>query len=573
VANSGDGTLSRIDPSTDRIVKTVSLANLPRGLAVSPSGVYVAVRSSGREHRGGTLRVSQNFPPDFIDPALAYSPGGWAILSVTNDGLVGFRRVGGIEGVQLVPDLAVSLPLPTDDGRTYTFRLRPDVRYANGRLVQPQDIRTELERVFEMAKPVSPGRLYYTGIVGTERCSPGKRCNLSQGIATDAVARTVTFHLRAPDADFLTKLALTFAVAVPRRTPARDVGKHAVPATGPYMVAAYGKRSAKLVRNPSFHEWSADAQPDGYPDVIAWDFTETVDPEAQVRAVLHGAADEALDLLPPISKEQLAALATRYPSQLHMTAASATNYFFLNTQVPPFDDVRARKAVNYAFDREAFAQLLGRGFAPTCQILPPNYPSYRRACPYGAGGAAGLDRGRRLVRNSGTAGGTVMVWVPAPLSGQGRFMVSVLNALGYRAHLKAIRPVPDIGAYFNRILDSRTRAQVGYNGWVADFPSVSGFLVPQFTCKAFSRDPRKNADPSEFCDPAVDRMLLEAAAVQAQNPPAATSSWQKAELAILAQAPIVPTYNRQNVDFASKRVGNHQVHPQWGVLLAQLWVK
>jgi ABC-type oligopeptide transport system substrate-binding subunit len=68
-------------------------------------------------------------------------------------------------------------------------------------------------------------------------------------------------------------------------------------------------------------------------------------------------------------------------------------------------------------------------------------------------------------------------------------------------------------------------------------------------------------------------MLLEAAAVQAQNPPAATSSWQKAELAILAQAPIVPTYNRQNVDFASKRVGNHQVHPQWGVLLAQLWVK
>jgi len=154
VANSGDGTLSRIDPSTDRIVKTVSLANLPRGLAVSPSGVYVAVRSSGREHRGGTLRVSQNFPPDFIDPALAYSPGGWAILSVTNDGLVGFRRVGGIEGVQLVPDLAVSLPLPTDDGRTYTFRLRPDVRYANGRLVQPQDIRTELERVFEMAKPV-----------------------------------------------------------------------------------------------------------------------------------------------------------------------------------------------------------------------------------------------------------------------------------------------------------------------------------------------------------------------------------------------------------------------------------
>jgi peptide/nickel transport system substrate-binding protein len=47
----------------------------------------------------------------------------WAILAMTNDGLVGFRRVGGIEGVQLVPDLAIALPRPTDGGRTYTFRL------------------------------------------------------------------------------------------------------------------------------------------------------------------------------------------------------------------------------------------------------------------------------------------------------------------------------------------------------------------------------------------------------------------------------------------------------------------
>jgi hypothetical protein len=94
-----------------------------------------------------------------------------------------------------------------------------------------------------------------------------------------------------------------------------------------------------------------------------------------------------------------------------------------------------------------------------------------------------------------------MVWVPAPLSGQGRFMVSVLNALGYRAHLKAIRPVPDIGAYFNRILDSRTRAQVGYNGWVADFPSVSGFLVPQFTCKALLQGSEKERRPQRVLRP------------------------------------------------------------------------
>ena len=68
---------------------------------------------------------------------------------MTNDGLVGFRRVGGIEGVQLVPDLAVSLPTPTDAGRTYTFRLRKGIRYSTGKPVQPADFRAAIERLLE----------------------------------------------------------------------------------------------------------------------------------------------------------------------------------------------------------------------------------------------------------------------------------------------------------------------------------------------------------------------------------------------------------------------------------------
>ena len=49
--------------------------------------------------------------------------------------------------------------------------------------------------------------------------------------------------------------------------------------------------------------------------------------------------------------------------------------------------------------------------------------------------------------------------------------------------------------------------------------------------------------------------------------------WQEVEKSLLAQAPTVPAYNRSNVDFVSKRVGNYQYNPQWGVLLDQLWVK
>ena len=58
-----------------------------------------------------------------------------------------------------------------------------------------------------------------------------------------------------------------------------------------------------------------------------------------------------------------------------------------------------------------------------------------------------------------------------------------------------------------------------------------------------------------------------------QDPAAATSLWQQVEQSLLVQAPVVPAYNRSAVDFVSKRVGNYQYNPQWGVLLDQLWVK
>jgi peptide/nickel transport system substrate-binding protein len=78
---------------------------------------------------------------------------------------------------------------------------------------------------------------------------------------------------------------------------------------------------------------------------------------------------------------------------------------------------------------------------------------------------------------------------------------------------------------------------------------------------------------AQFCDRAIDAQMGRAVAAQAQDPAAATTLWQQVEKSLLAQAPIVPAYNRSYVGFVSKRVGNYQYNPQWGVLLDQLWVK
>jgi peptide/nickel transport system substrate-binding protein len=574
VANGRDGTLSRIDPVAGGVVKTVALSNPPWGVALSEQGLYVAVRSAGREHRGGVLRVQALEAPDYIDPALGYSSTSWALLTITNDGLVAFRKVAGVEGTQLVPDLALALPTPTDGGRTYTFELRRDIRYSNEKLVQPDDFRRALERVFELGSPVGG---YYSGIVGASRCTKGKPCDLSSGVATDPAARTVTFRLTAPDADFLAKLALPFASAVPTATPGRDVGTRPLPATGPYRIAAYQKKrkTLRLVRNRAFQEWSADAQPQGFPDSISFSWSiDFADTAGRVRAVEQGAADVAPGGGPPLPERKGNELAVRYPSRLHVTPELSTIYFFLNTRVPPFDDSRARQAVSIAFDRDALAKVVGRGGSPTCRILPRNFPGYRPTCPDNAGGVAALDAARRLVRNSGTAGVRVTVWMPSGAPPRlGPYLASVLKSLGYRARLR-VEPIRGAPAYFDKVSDSRVGAQIGLGAWALDYPSAENFIRPLLSCGAFVPASQEgNTNLSGFCDRSLDAQMTRASAMQVHDPAAAITLWQRVEDAILAQAPIVPGYNRTYVAFVSARVGNYQFNPQWGILLSQLWVK
>jgi peptide/nickel transport system substrate-binding protein len=270
-----------------------------------------------------------------------------------------------------------------------------------------------------------------------------------------------------------------------------------------------------------------------------------------------------------LSKQEFHILAVRYPRQLHANTALTTLYFFLNTRVAPFDDVRVRRAVNMAFDRETFARLVGNAAVPTCQILPPNLPGYRSTCQLPRGGFRDVESARRLVRSSGTAGAQVTVWTPSRRADEGRYLVAVLDSLGYRAGLKTVDD-PDV--YFTTVSDSRVRAQAGWGAWAADVPSAAGFVPGLFSCAAFVPASRQN-NLAEFCDRSVDAQIARAAAAQVQDPAAATSLWQEVERMLLAQAPVVPTYNPSNVNFVSKRVGNYQYNPQWGVLLDQLWVR
>ena len=150
VANEFGRTVVRIDSATDAVSRTVTVGNNPRGLAAAGGLIWVSAQDSGTGHRGGTLTVLQNAPFGSLDPTGRRLGAALYSLYMTNDGLTAFKRVGGSDGEQVVPDLAVSLPTPTDGGLTYTFQLRSGVRYSNGQPVRPEDFRRAIERSLKL---------------------------------------------------------------------------------------------------------------------------------------------------------------------------------------------------------------------------------------------------------------------------------------------------------------------------------------------------------------------------------------------------------------------------------------
>jgi YVTN family beta-propeller protein len=560
VADEPGERIVRMDPAKGVPVRTIELGGRPTGLAIGADGLWVAAAAGGTAaHRGGKLVVLVPII-DSIDPALAYTTQMDVALTAAYHGLTAFKRVGGQEGSQLVPDLATSLPSPTNGGKTYTFEVRREIRYSSGALVRPEDFRWAIERVFRLH---SPGVGYYAGIVGAAAClAAPKRCDLSRGIVTDNAANTVTFHLVAPDPEFLYKVSLWFAAAVPADTPLAAT-REPIPATGPYQIAAYrAKRGLRLVRNPRFRVWSEAAQPDGFPDEIILRIEK--DSSVQVTAVERGEADVAFYGPPP---ERLAEVKTRYASQVHVLPDPSVWYLFLNTRVPPFDDVRARRALNYAIDREVIVKALGGPDVaqPTCQVLPPNFPGFRPYCPY----HHDLDKARALVEESGTKGTSVRLWSPGLLQPkQVRYVLSVLRELGYRASLKVVDD-----RRFALMFDSRSKAQIGDLGWVADYPAASSFINSLLSCTSFRPASPQNLNAAEFCDPQIDARIRKALQAQLQNPQAAGPLWAEIDRLIVDQAPWVSLFSPRSIDFVSARVGNFQRHPTFGKLLEQLWVR
>ena len=569
VANEGDGTLSRIEPGQTPAPPIV-IGSVPQGLAAVNGGPWVSVRGTVTSHRGDTLRVVALYAPESLDPGESYDAIGWQVLHLMGDGLVGFEPVGG--DARLLPNLASAMPTETDDGLTYTFQLRPEIRYSNGEVVAPDDFR----RAFERGWPLNPGshKDLYGRLVGAKACGRNPdTCDLSEGIVTDSSSGEITFHLVAPDPEFVQKLTLPFAYPVPPSVPEKRQTAAGVSGTGPYMLdAPMTDDGLTLVRNPRFRVWSEAARPNGYVNRIEWH--SGVEPERQVEAVAAGEADLAFA---PADSGRLEDLFIRFPAQVHTSPVAGTYFAVLDIRAPPFDDLDVRRAMNLAIDRDRIVEIFGGEATAqaTCQQLPPNFPGYAPYCPHtldpGPGGEGSwtgpdMEEAQRLVARSGTAGARISVkfhptlWSDAQLGLLRDYMIELLDELGY------VGIVEEAGT-FDEFYSPDLEFQMAFDAWFTDYPAASNFISNRFTCD-------NSYTPSAgFCDPRIDDMIDRATQMQIDDPAAAGALWAEVDRAIVDQAPYVWLVNPIAVEFVSERVGNYQFSQQFSTLLDQLWVR
>jgi ABC-type transport system substrate-binding protein/DNA-binding SARP family transcriptional activator/streptogramin lyase len=542
---------------------TVALPSPASALAADAGGLLVGVRGLGLDHRGGTLTARASYGFNSINPysCCDLPP---AFRASSYDSLLAFSKAPGSANA-LVPDLALQIPRAEAGGRVYRFRLRSGLRYWTGAPVRAADVRRGLERAARSkalyADPLG-------ALSGATACPGAQRCDLRAAVETNDRQRTVTLHLTHPDPDLLLALGLPiFAPSPP--------GSGLPPGTGPYRVARFVPgRLVDLRRNRYFRAWAPAAQPPGYPDRILWRMGRDV--TGNVAAVLRGAADYTPDA--PTRREHDATL-LRAPGQLHVVPLPGLDHLILNTRAAPFDDVRVRRALNFAVDRRTIASFLGGtdSATPICQVLAVSVPGHEPYCPYtrhaspvGRWTGPDLARARRLVAASGTQGSPVRILVaPGPPSDgkTARYFAGLLRRLGYPTH---IRSVPQ-DRWEPVLTDAAHPPQAVLTAWYA-YPLPGQWITSLLGCARWD-PPARISNQARFCDRVVDRWADQATRLAATNPGASNRLWARTDRRITDQAPWVSTVTESTTDLVSRRVGNYQQLPGSQVSLDQLWVR
>jgi peptide/nickel transport system substrate-binding protein len=430
------------------------------------------------------------------------------------------------------------MPTISADGKDLKFQLRSGLKYSDGTPVKASDFRASIERLYKVD---SPGVGFFSAIQGADQFSTTKKGHIS-GIITNDKTGSIEIKLAHPEGDILYILSTQFASIVPAKTPASDQSTKGIPSTGPYMVQKYvPSRSFVLVRNPHYNN-QIPTMPSGNPDKVMG--TIITDPVAAYQTVLGGKSDYDFQ---PIPNDRLSEAQNKYKDQLRIYTAANTYYYFLNMKLPPFNNIKARQAVEYGIDPNAIINGVYGGLGrPTQNILPPDYPQYQKINTY----HYDLAKAKQLAQQSGTTGQTVDVYGPNedPSKASTEYLASQLQKLGWKPKLHLLSHQ----VYFTTIGNQATKAQAGFTDWYQDYPHPIDWFDVLFNGDRITKTHNNNYGNVDV--PAVNKDIERLKNV-AKNDKATNDAWAKVDKdLVVTYATTVPYMNRSATDFFSSKM-------------------
>ncbi|MEH0418305.1 ABC transporter substrate-binding protein [Streptomyces sp. B21-083] len=494
--------------------------------------------------KGGTVTYELSDVPDSFDPGNTYYGYMYNLSRLYARPLMTFKPAAGEKGNELVPDLAASAGVPSDGGKTWTYKLRSGLKYQDGTAITSKDVKYAVERSNFARDVLSLGPNYFQQfLAGGDKYKGPYKDKSAEGLKSIETPddTTVVFKLNRAFQEF------DYLVATPQTAPvpqSKDKGidyiKNIV-SSGSYQFQSYDEgKQAVLVRNKN---WDASTDPlrKQYPDKIVVNLKvnpETIDQDVQAGTAidLGGTGVQAATQADVINNaDKKASTDNAYGGRLV--------YLAINTKLKPFDNVDCRKAVQYAIDKVSVQTAEGgpiRGDIATT-VLPPDIPGYAKADVYATDGnkgdvtkakAALKACGQTTINTSITARSDRPQEIDAATA-----IINSLKAVGINASLKQFPS----GKYFTDYAgvpkwDADNKVGLMMMQWGADWPSGYGFLQQILNGKAISAS--GNTNLSQLDNKEVDTKLE--TAIGTQDKTARDSLYTEIDKKVMDEAALVP---------------------------------
>jgi len=481
----------------------------------------------------GTLNLWDTGPLT-LDPAISADMSSHTYVMLIFSGLVGLNQ-----SLATVPDIAQSWDVSPDD-TTYTFHLRPGVKFQDGREVTAADFKYSWERACDPATGSGTAATYLGDIVGANDMLAGTATAISGVKVIDDYTLEVTID--APKPYFPDKLAYPTAFVVDRANVESGANWWLRPSgTGPFRLSKWlPGQYLSLERNANYY---------GEPAKLA-------------QVVFHFSADAPMALY-ETGQIDVALVSTSYideatdeSNSLHLELSTSPElslyYIGFNTAEPPFDDVNIRQAFCLAVDKAHIAKAILRDMVSVAEgILPPGMPGYNEALQ---GLDYDVDRAKELVATSEYGDVSNLPPITITVTGYGNSIPAYLGAviqdwqqnLGVDVSVRELEPEEFL---YNL---NEEKDEMFALGWVADYPDPNDFLDILF------RTGMEN-NMFEYSNPGLDA-LLDEAAVEPDNATRLTM-YQEAEQIVVDDAPCLPLFHSANYIVVKPYVKGYQLGP------------